>query len=295
VSAIDSGDLSALGRQLAAHPCLVRERLESPGAWLRDVVGNAIQPDGFFERPYLLWFVAEDPVRNGKLPGNIADVANLIIQAARREKAENLQEQIAYALRLVCWSWIARDCGVQISLVDVLLDAGASPDGLDVYQGRFGSHCDAAIFNGNFDAAQHLIARGAPVTLTTALCVGRWDDVERLARNATLAEMQDAFVMAALQGRADALRRMLALGVDATTISARNFSHGTALHHAVWSGCLEAVNVLVEAGADLTRRDMIYDGTPLGWAIYAERENAKSRGKQYAEIAAYLREHGGQT
>jgi peptide-methionine (S)-S-oxide reductase len=46
----------------------VRDRLESPGAWLRDKVGGAL--DGFFRQPYLLWFVAEDPVRNGKLPGN---------------------------------------------------------------------------------------------------------------------------------------------------------------------------------------------------------------------------------
>ena len=108
VSAIDAGDVTALERLLAAHPRLVRERLDVPGAWLRDKVGGAL--DGFFRQPYLLWFVAEDPVLHGRLPPNIAAVARAIIQAARREGVESLQEQLDYALRLVAWSGIAREC-----------------------------------------------------------------------------------------------------------------------------------------------------------------------------------------
>jgi peptide-methionine (S)-S-oxide reductase len=63
------------------------------------------------------------------------------------------------------------------------------------------------------------------------------------------------------------------------------------VHHAVWSGSVEAVKVLVDAGADLTRRDTIYDGTPLGWAMHGEQTDA-ARVEQYREIVAYLREHG---
>jgi peptide-methionine (S)-S-oxide reductase len=214
---------------------------------------------------------------------------------AQREGVDNLPEQLDYALRLVCWSWIARECGVQIELIDVLVDAGASVDGQSVYEGRFGTHAESAIYNGNFAAAEHLLDRGAQLTLTTALCLGRWTDAERLARSATRDEKQDAFVQAALNGNAEALRRMLALGVEPTTVSARNQSHGTALHHAVWSGSLEAVKVLVEAGAELARRDTIYDGTPLGWAMYAESQANDDAGtKRYREIARYLREKGGQ-
>src|SRR6266581_6643520 len=110
VSAIDNGDVAAVERLVAANPALVRERLESPGAWLRNVVGKAL--DGFFRQPYLLWFVAEDPVRNGKLPRNIAVVARTILESAKREGVDSLQEQLDYALRLVCWSWIAREVGV---------------------------------------------------------------------------------------------------------------------------------------------------------------------------------------
>lgn len=291
VGAIDAGDVTKLEHHLATHPQLAHERLESPGGWLREKVGGAL--DGFFQKPYLLWFVAEDPVRNGKLPGNIAQITRAIIKVAERERVPSLQEQLDYALRLVCWSWIARECGVQIELIDVLVDASASLDGRSVYEGRCGTHCDSAIFNGNFAAAEHLLERGAPLTLSTAVCLGRWADMERLAGTAILAEKQDAFVLAALNGKAEALERMLALGVDPTTVSAQNYSHATALHHAVCSGSIDAVRVLVEAGADLTRRDTIYGGTPLGWAEYYEAEPKDSlRVKQFMEIAAYLREKG---
>jgi len=280
VSAIDAGNVTVLEQVLGAHPELVRERLDAPGGWLREKVGGAL--DGFFQRPYLLWFVAEDPVRNGKLPRSIAQIASTIIRAAEGARVDSLQEQLDYALRLVCWSWIARQCGVQIELIDVLIEAGASIEG--------GS--DAAIYNGNFEAAEHLLKRGAAVTLSTALCLGRWADVERLARTATLRAKQDAFVLAALKGKAEGLGRMLALGVEPTTVSAQTQSHGTALHHAVWSGSLDAVKVLVEAGADRNRRDTVHNATPLNWAEHALEGQKQESEKQYREIAAYLREKG---
>src|SRR2546422_11709127 len=96
VSAIDNGDVARVERLLAANPALVRDRLESPGAWLRNVVGKALA--GFFRRPYLLWFVAGDPVRNGRLPGNIAPRARAIIGASKREGTARLQQHPDYAL-----------------------------------------------------------------------------------------------------------------------------------------------------------------------------------------------------
>jgi hypothetical protein len=38
------------------------------------------------------------------LPRNIAQITHTIIKAAEREKVQSLQEQVDYALRLVCWS-----------------------------------------------------------------------------------------------------------------------------------------------------------------------------------------------
>lgn len=283
VAAIDAGDVATLERLIAANPTLVRERLESPGAWLRDRVGGAL--DGFFRRPYLLWFVAEDPVRNGRLPANIGAVARAIIDAARREGASNLQEQLDYALTLVSWSWIARQGGVQIELIDVLVDAGATADG----------NPDNALVNGNVAAAEHLVRRGAKLTLATALCVERWDDVDRLVETTSDRQKQFAFVLSALNGKARALRRMVGAGVDLNAPSADLYSHATPLHHAVSSGSLDAVKVLVDAGAELTAVDSAWDGTPLGWAEHyiSEASGDSTTGKQYAEIAMYLRAHKG--
>ena len=278
VSAIDSGDLAKLERLIAANPALVRDRLESPGAWLRDTVGRAL--DGFFRRPYLLWFVAEDPVRHGRVPKNIAVLTRAIIDAARRDGTSSLQEQLDYALTLVSWSWIARESGVQIELIDALLDAGAGPDG----------NPDNALVNGNFAAAEHLVGRGASLTLATAACLGRWDDVDRLLVTASDRQKQFALVLSAVHGRVDALRRIIGAGVDLNAPSADLYSHGTPLHHAVCSGSLEAVRVLVDAGAELSAKDSAWSGTPLGWAEhYLAGPKRDEADKQYAEIAAYLR------
>ena len=278
VAAIDTGDVATLARLIAATPALVSKRLESPGAWLRDVVGGAL--DGFFRHPFLLWFVAEDPVRNGRLPANIATVTRFLIDAARRESASTVQEQLDYALTLVSWSWIARQSGVQIELIDALIDAGAAPDG----------NPNNALVNGNVAAAEHLVRRGATLTLATALCLERWDQVDRLLVTANDHQRQFSFVLSALNGKADALRRVIRAGVDLNTPSVDLFSHGTPLHHAVSSGSLEAVEVLVEAGADLTTKDNAWGGTPLGWAEhYVTEATGDIPGKHYGAIASYLR------
>lgn len=282
VAAIDAGDVAALERLLAADPRLARDRLDAPGTWLSDRVGKALQ--GFFRRPYLMWFVAEDPVRNGRLPSNIADVTRTIIAAATREAPGSLQEQLDYTLRLVAWSGVARECGVQIALIDVLVDAGASPRGA----------ATDALINRHLAAAARLVERGDPLTLATAVCLGRMDDVPRLARSATRDDRRAALVLAALNGQAEALATLIGLGVSANARSTEIYSHATALHHAVGSGSLDAVRVLVEAGAETDARDSVHDGTPLDWAEhYVGEPGTDARAEAYAGIAAFLRGQGG--
>jgi hypothetical protein len=277
VAAIDAGDIPALKRVLASAPTLAGERLHSPGPWLRNQLGDAL--DGFFRAPYLLWFVAEDPVRNGKLPPNIAEVAHTIIETARGARVAGFQEQLDYALRLVCWSWIARECDVQIGLIDVLVDAGAATERTP----------DDALVNGNSAAADHLLRRGATLTLAAALGLHRWQDAQGLAQEATLRDKQAAFILAALHGNATGLRIMIDNGAEINAPSPDLYSHASALHHAVWSGSLDAVKTLVEAGASLNARDTAEDGTPLGWAEYAESQASPDRAAQFAAVAAYLR------
>src|ERR1051326_6670704 len=218
VALIDAGDLSGLEHFLAVNPIVAQQRLTEPGSWLCDTFGGRL-PD-FFQRPYLLWFVAEDAVRTGRLPANIAQIARAIIESIRRENPTNLQEQLDYGLRLVSWSTVARKCGVQIQLINVLADAGASLSG----------NPDNALVNGNIAAAEHLVQRGSSLTLATALCLERWPDVQRLVINATGSERQFALVLAALNGKDEALRRIISLGADVNTPSQNLYPHGTPLH-----------------------------------------------------------------
>ena len=267
VNAIDHGDVDALEQLLTAHPELVRERLHEPGDWLRDQTGNALQ--GFFKSPYLLWFVSEDAVRNNTLPANIVEVTNTIIQVMKQQQVDSLQDQLDYTLLLVAWSGVAAKCNVQVPLMDALIDAGASPRAIP----------NNALVNGHFAAAEHAVQRGAPLTLASALCLDRWDDAAQLVQTATAPEKQFAFVLCALNGRAKALSWLIPYGVDLNAPCPDLYAHGTPLHHAVWSGSLDAVKVLLEAGASLDVKDTAWNLTPLGWAKYGKRH----------EIIAYLK------
>ncbi len=144
---------------------------------------------------------------------------------------------------------------------------------------------------------------GAGLTLTPAVCLGRSDDIARLAKQATAAERQKALAAAAYNGRLDAIDTALALGADPDALNLGLNPDATALHNAVCSGSLAAVRKLVEAGADLHAKDGPYGATPLEWAECFVRESGVSkiehfqregaRPKQYAEIAGYLRSQEG--
>jgi Ankyrin repeats (3 copies) len=278
VSAIDAGDVDRLKLLLAAHPRLVTDRLDGPPEWLRLQLGDAA--DGFFSRPYLLWFVAEDPVRNGRLPPNVVEIIGVIVAAARKTNVATLQDQLDSTLRLVCWSGVAADAGLQLDMIDALIDAGASP----------AKNPNNALVNGHIAAAEHLLSRGATMTLGAALCLERWDDAERLNAQAAPEVRQFSLVLASLNGKAAGVEWILTRGASPNEPSADLYPHGTPLHHAVSSGSLETVRVLVDAGADLQRRDSSWNGTPLGWAEYYEQNSDPSQRPRYSEIASYLRD-----
>lgn len=86
------------------------------------------------------------------------------------------------------------------------------------------------------------------------------------------------------------------LGIDLNQPSVDLYSHATPVHHAVCSGSLDAVRVLVEAGAALDTRDTAENATPYEWAEYFRSQTGDADpGRQYAAIAAYLRGKGGGT
>ncbi|GMK37833.1 hypothetical protein PCCS19_08870 [Paenibacillus sp. CCS19] len=260
VQAIDAGDAERLKQLLAANPSLLEERADTG-------------EEGYFHHPYLLWFTAGNPIRgNGDVPSNTDEIVRIILAAAERERVDSLQEQLDYTLMLVSSGCAARQCGMQHKLIDVLLDAHADPQTAAL----------PALAHRETAAVRQLLARGASLTLPVASAIGPLDgcEYERLIAQADAQERQLALAAAALYGNAPALARLLAAGVDLNAYSPASFhAHATALHHAVDSGSLEAVRLLVDAGADVRLPDRLFGGTPLGWADHMGR----------LQIAAFLR------
>jgi peptide-methionine (S)-S-oxide reductase len=243
------------------HPEIVTDRLVDPGMWLRDQLGTAL--DSFFKDPYLLWFISEDAPRKNKLPNNIVALASLIIRKAKSTNAQNLQEQLDYTLKLVAWSRVARDCRVQLPLIKLLVEEGANMDGVS----------NDALVNGHFEAAEYIVDMGANLTLPTALCLGKWEQADKLAAVASEGQKHLSLVLAALNGKAEAVAKILCYdGIEVNQPCPDLYSHATALHHAVCSGSLETVECLVNAGARLDITDTVYNGTPLDWAVYGNNK-----------------------
>jgi ankyrin repeat protein len=96
-----------------------------------------------------------------------------------------------------------------------------------------------------------------------------------------------ALAWAAATGRANAAGRLLSLGADPnrrTTFGGP--AHGqdaTALHLAAQGGHLDVIQLLLDAGADPTIRDGVYNSAPAGWAEHEGRTEARDA----------LRERGG--
>lgn len=269
VEAIDAGGINKLESLVTIHPGLIKNRLD--------------YPDGaYFKDPYLLWFVADNPIRRGKLAANIVDITRLLVQAVNRESADSAQYQLDYTLGLIATGRIPKECGVQIEMIDLLIDEGAKP------VGGLG-----ALAHGNIAAAERLIERGGKLTLAAAVGLDRMEDVKRLATNKD--ELLTALTAAAMYGKAEMIVCLLGLGANPNGYPETKsgfHAHATPLHQAVSSGSLECVQLLVEADANLNAADKAYGGTPLGWALYMPTEEGHDEAtkQRWAGIAEYLQE-----
>jgi peptide-methionine (S)-S-oxide reductase len=259
VAAIDKGDVAGLDALISKNPALVGTRLDN---------GES----GYFANPYLLWFVAENPIRNRKLPANIVEVVRTIAGHAKRLGVESLQSQLDYTLGLVSTGCVPRECGVQKPLMAALVELGAHPEGVA-----------KSLANREIEAAKYLLELGAPISLTAAACLGLWDEANRLAPTSDQQDKADALITASYLGDVDAISFLLSSGADPNVRSLRIHKHCTPLHQAAVSGSLHSAMALVAAGASLTARDAMWNGTPLGWA-----EHAKDK-----RIAEFLRSAAG--
>ncbi len=242
VDLLDAGDAEGLRLHLAQRPKLARQRVTFEG-------GN------YFRTPTLLEFIAENPVRHGKLPANIVPVAEVILAAGVEQAAIN------ETLGLVVSGRVPRECGVQTALIDLLCDYGADPQ----------SSLRVATLHGELEAVDALLRRGARLDLPVAAALGRMEDFERLLEAASQDDRHVALALAAQFGHPEMVRLLLDAGEDPNRYNHGAHSHSTPLHQAAYYGHESVVHLLVERGARLDIKDLMYQGTAADWAYHGGR------------------------
>jgi hypothetical protein len=282
VEAIITGNVTTLKQLLHANPELIRARStrEHHATLLHYVGANAVE--GYRQ----------------KTPKNAVKVAEVLLKAGAEVDAD-----LAYSpamrgrypermgsttLAMVATSVHPAAAGVQLGLLDTLLNAGASVDGVP---GRW-SPLLAALHNGRGQAAAFLAQHGARLDLEGAAGAGRLAAVKAffhedgsLKSNATKAQMELGFLWACEYGRTRVAAFLLRRGVD---VAVR--PHGeTGLHWAAYSGHLAIVKLLLLRNAPVDVKDARYGGTPLGWALYGWcNPPPESRDSRYYEVVALL-------
>ncbi|HEU5413502.1 MAG TPA: ankyrin repeat domain-containing protein [Candidatus Angelobacter sp.] len=252
VDLLDAGDAGGLRAHLRLHPQLVRQRVLFEG-------GN------YFRNPGLLEFVAENPVRNGKLPPNIVEVAIAILEAGSKTE----KDIISSTLGLVCSGRVPRECGVQVPLIDLLCDYGAAS----------ASALLPALVHGEFAAVEALLRRGAALDLPTAAATGRLLKARESLALASSEDRHIALALAAQFGHVEIVRLLLDAGEDPSRYNPVGMhSHSTPLHQAALAGHRAVAELLVERGARKDLKDVLFEGTPADWARHAG----------HTELAEYL-------
>lgn len=152
-----------------------------------------------------------------------------------------------------------------------LLEHGADPNGRNAYSKR--PHHEIAQLRGSAGIAALLERHGArPVRLSGqpafhAACM-RMDEAEArrlLARHTAYLRDPSPLLFAAGQNRTDVLRLALDLGLP-VDLAMPNGQR--ALHEAAGAGALEAIHLLIDAGADIDGRGGDYQATALGHGVF---------------------------
>jgi len=171
---------------------------------------------------------------------------------------------------LVSTGRVARECGAQLALIDVLCDHGADPN----------TAAHAAALHGELEALKALIGRGGRMDLPVAAALGRIEDARRLLDAASGPDRHLALSLAADFGHVDIVRLLLDAGEDPNRYNpVGGHSHTTPLHQAAGKGHEEVVRLLVQRGARTDLKDILWQATPADWAQHAGKP----------EIAALLR------
>lgn len=260
VDAIHAGDVERLEHLIDADPRLMTERICEPACY-RDSGRSQ-----YFLDPKLFWFVANNPTLIDTMPANIADVARAMI-ARRVEKAD-----LDYTLGLAMTSSTAREQGLQIALVKLLIEAGATPSP---------DHMCGVLGHGETEIVEYLVSAGMAMTAPIAAALGRTEALSDLLKSASAKEIDEALDLAVINNRIDAVRMALAAGASPDRMCSQH-RHSQPLHQAALHDNVELLELLIAHGARLNAVDELWGGTPLGWAMNA--------GAKSASVIAYLQE-----
>ncbi|WOO41630.1 ankyrin repeat domain-containing protein [Rubellicoccus peritrichatus] len=246
VDLIDAGDVESLRTHLTRNPGLVSQLVEYEG--------------NYFTCPTLLHFVAENPIRNGRLPANISDVAEVILKAGADVNAASHEDNSGSVLALVASGMVPRKCDVQEALMAVLVKYGADPN----------SAIWSALSQGEHDAASALVKLGATIDLIAAAGLGRLEEIRQLLSNADDLTLRRALAAAVINRQVESARLLLPRIHDPEAFNPDGFhTHSTPLHQAVANDDPEMAAVLLDHGAQWDRpQDKLWGGTPCDWAIY---------------------------
>ncbi|HVS15846.1 MAG TPA: ankyrin repeat domain-containing protein [Thermoanaerobaculia bacterium] len=238
----------------------------------------------------LLHYVAANGVEDYRQvsPHNAVEVARILLDAGAEVDATSEAYGGGYtALGLVSTSTPPRRAGVQIPLIDLLLERGAAIDG--VRPGA--SSVRDALANGCPEAARALADRGARVPdVIAAAGVGRLDLVEHHADGASARDLERALIAAAgAPGAYDVVEHLLDRGVDVAAATG-----WTALHSATGSADLRVIDLLIRRGAPLEKENM-YGGTVLCQAIWNAFHGDPARVSDSADVIDVLIAAGART
>jgi ankyrin repeat protein len=276
VEAVVNGDLAALEDALRRDPALVRARSSRVCCF-----------DPPAHRVTLLHYVAANGVEayRQKTPPNAVEIARALLQAgAEPDALADMYGAECTTMSMLVSSSHPAEAGLQVPLVELLLDFGAAIEGRGTR--KWGTPVFTALAFGMLDAAKVLAKRGARIDLPAAAGLGLVDDAARLLPSAEPEARHRALSLAAQHGHAEIIRLLLDAGEDPNRYNpASNHPHTTPLHQAVLGGHEAVVRLLVERGARLDIRDTIWQGTPLGRALYGG-------GRVHPRIAECLRSLG---
>jgi len=274
--AIVTGDLNGLKQLLRADPELAKARSNRE------------------HRATLLHYVSANGVEGYRqqTPGNIVQIARLLLESGAEVDAVcNVYDGDSTTLGLTATSIHPERAGVQLELMDLLLEHGARTDLLGSAGGQH-TLIFACLANGQPGAARHLMRLGAPLDFVSAAGLGCLDVVKQFFATAEHdlpnAEVLNAYAYGCGYGSAEVVGYLLNKGGDVNAELKVHGSGHTGLHIAAFHGQVEVAKLLLQRGAHLDILDKTWGTPALAWALAGWQRNGTPDDLRYYELVARL-------